>query len=66
MISAQQQAELRTKYNPDGSRQRAIQLHLLDMLAEFDRICKENNIEYWLDSGTLIGAARHSDRKSVV
>ena len=60
MISAQQQAELRTKYNPDGSRQRAIQLHLLDMLAEFDRICKENNIEYWLDSGTLIGAARHS------
>ena len=33
-----------------------IQLSILD---EVDRFCRENNIKYWLDSGTLIGAIRH-------
>lgn len=25
----------------------------------FDNLCKENNIQYWLDFGTLLGAKRH-------
>ncbi|MBR4842232.1 MAG: LicD family protein [Bacteroidaceae bacterium] len=59
MIEKAMQQELRSLYNPDGSRLRTIQLNLLDILIEFDRICRNNEIPYWLDSGTLIGAARH-------
>lgn len=31
----------------------------LDMLVFIDNLCKENNITYFLDSGTLLGAIRH-------
>lgn len=36
-----------------------IQEKELEMLMFLDDICKQNNIEYFLDSGTLIGAIRH-------
>lgn len=31
----------------------------LDILCHFDSCCKRNNICYWIDSGTLLGAVRH-------
>ena len=38
---------------------RKAQLIMLDMLIEFDTICKKHHLQYWLDSGTLLGAVRH-------
>lgn len=38
---------------------RDVQKKMLDILIEVDRVCKENDIRYVLDSGTLLGAIRH-------
>ncbi len=38
---------------------RKMQLLELDMLVDFDRVCKENNINYSVLGGTLLGAVRH-------
>ena len=38
---------------------RKAQLIMLDMLIEFDAICKKHKLQYWIDSGTLLGAVRH-------
>lgn len=38
---------------------RRVQLEQLEILKEIHRICSENDITYFLDSGTLIGAVRH-------
>ena len=32
---------------------------MLSILLEFDAICKEHGLTYWLDHGTLLGAVRH-------
>ncbi|PAF41511.1 LicD family protein [Helicobacter sp. 11S02596-1] len=37
----------------------ALQECLLEVLLEFKRVCDENNLEYFLDCGTLLGAVRH-------
>ncbi len=47
------------QYNPEGSLLRRDQKELLRMLEELDKICKEHKIQWWLSSGTLLGAARH-------
>lgn len=31
----------------------------LDLLAEFDRVCKKHGLTYFADGGTLLGAVRH-------
>jgi len=50
-------AEGRTiKISEDRKRLWAVQL---DLLIEFDRVCRENGIKYSLDAGTLLGAIRH-------
>lgn len=59
MISAELQAELRARFNPEGSDLRRHQMRMLEMLKYIDRICRENNINYWLSSGTCLGAVRH-------
>lgn len=54
-----------TEYNfPDNRLEgettlRSAQLVMLRILKVFDAICKKYNLKYWLDAGTLLGAARH-------
>ena len=50
---------LKQRYNPEGSKLRKNQKELLEMLLDIAKICDENNIQWWLSSGTLLGAARH-------
>lgn len=51
--------ELKANYNPEGSVLRKAQLRMLDMLIYIDKVCKEQNIEYSLDGGNVLGAIRH-------
>ncbi len=50
---------LKEKYNPEKSKLRRYQLHLLETLKEFDAFCREHNIVYYLAYGSLLGAIRH-------
>jgi lipopolysaccharide cholinephosphotransferase len=36
-----------------------LHVHLLDIFAEFDRICRAHGIRYYLVAGSLLGAVRH-------
>ena len=51
--------ELRQKYSPDGSKLRDFQVRIQRILDVVDEICVRNGIDYWLSSGTLLGAVRH-------
>ena len=42
-----------------GEEFRRMQLLELEMLKEFDRVCRENDIRYTIFGGTLLGAVRH-------
>ena len=50
---------LQATFNPPGSQLRIAQLRMLTLLEFLDDICNKNGLIYWLDSGTLLGAARH-------
>ena len=42
-----------------GDKLRRIQLIQIELLKEFDRICRKNNLRYNISFGTLLGAVRH-------
>ena len=48
-----------SRYNPEGSTLRKAQLRMLSILIEVDKICRKHKIDYFVDSGTLLGAVRH-------
>ena len=49
--------ERRSTVNDDMLRK--VQLALLEIAKEIKRVCDENGIDYFLDSGSLLGAVRH-------
>ena len=53
-------ADLRARFNPEGSPLRRQQLVMLDMVRVLDGICKKHGIPYFLYGGTLLGAIRHN------
>lgn len=63
MITAKQETHI--PINKDGIEYFTVQgldlVHkeMLFLLKIIDEICQENNLSYWLDGGTLIGAIRH-------
>ncbi len=59
MIDEATQSELRERFNPDGSPLREFQMRLLDILVFIDDVCRRHGINYWLSSGTCLGAIRH-------
>lgn len=50
---------IRNRNKADRYDIRKTQLIELDILLEFDRVCRKNNLSYFLDSGTALGAVRH-------
>lgn len=49
------------KTNPDGSTTSVhdVQMVLLSMLKDIDKVCQKHNIPYWLTGGSALGAVRH-------
>lgn len=46
-------------YNGEGTPLRKVQLRMLEILIVIDGLCRKNNIRYWINYGTLLGAVRH-------
>ncbi len=44
---------------PADGNLRLIQMANIALLEEFHSICIQNNLQYWIDFGTLLGAVRH-------
>lgn len=59
MIDSQTNIKLIERFSPKGSLLDKHHQRLLEILIYFDKICRENNIRYWLSSGTALGAVRH-------
>lgn len=45
--------------NGEGTALHNAQQIMVDILLEFDRVCRNNGLTYWIDYGTLLGAVRH-------
>lgn len=48
-----------TQCRPATGKLRSIQLADTELLRLFDLFCRKNDLTYWLDWGTLLGAVRH-------
>ena len=48
-----------TTIPPATGQIRDIQLANFELLKELDYVCKQKNLRYWIDFGTLLGALRH-------
>lgn len=59
MIDGNLQKKLRDEFNPEGSQLRLLQDRALTILLAVDSFCRKHNIQYWIASGTLLGAVRH-------
>lgn len=60
MIDIELNKSLQDRFAPEGSDLRKAQIRMLEMMQYIDKICRDNDIDYWLDSGTLLGAVRHN------
>jgi len=49
----------RSYIDTDMATRKKVQLLILKIFIEFDRICKANNLRYYMAGGTLLGAVRH-------
>lgn len=60
-VEADYMDKYKIQTNPDGSEitVRDVQEYLLLMLKDIDAVMRKNNIPYFLDSGTALGAIRH-------
>lgn len=54
-----QSFENATLIPPAEGNLRLIQRANTELLTIFDKICRDNNLQYWIDFGTLLGAKRH-------
>lgn len=52
-------SELKARYNPEGSTLRKAQMRMLEMLVFIDKICRQEDIKYYIEGGTMLGAVRH-------
>lgn len=50
---------IKEKKNGEKITVRMLQLKLLEIIKEIDRVCKKNNIKYHLAGGSCLGAVRH-------
>lgn len=58
-VSPELAAELKARFNPEGSMLRRQQNRMTEMVLFLDSVCRKHHIRYWLCSGTLLGAVRH-------
>lgn len=59
LITPEYQAELRNRFNSEGSDLRKLQLRLVEMLKYIDSVCQREGISYWLAAGNVLGQERH-------
>lgn len=52
--------ELLNIYNEEQKYLQEIHRDMMKVLSEFDKVCRDNNLSYYLTGGSLIGAVRHA------